>query len=43
QVFNAQRFEIDIDAYPNIARIYALCVDLPAFANAHPSKQPDAE
>jgi len=43
QVFNAQRFEIDLAAYPNIARIYALCVDLPAFANAHPSKQPDAE
>jgi maleylpyruvate isomerase len=43
QVFNAQRFEIDIAAYPNIARIYALCIDLPAFAAAHPSKQPDAE
>jgi maleylacetoacetate isomerase len=43
QVFNAQRFEIDVEAYPNIARIYALCIDLPAFAAAHPSKQPDAE
>jgi maleylacetoacetate isomerase len=43
QVFNAQRFEIDIAAYPNIARINALCVDMPAFAAAHPSKQPDAE
>jgi maleylacetoacetate isomerase len=43
QVFNAQRFEIDIAAYPNIARIHALCIDLPAFAAAHPSKQPDAE
>ena len=43
QVFNAQRFDIDIAAYPNIARIYALCVDMPAFAGAHPSKQPDAE
>jgi maleylacetoacetate isomerase len=43
QVFSAQRFEIDIAAYPNIARIYALCIDLPAFAAAHPSKQPDAE
>jgi maleylpyruvate isomerase len=43
QVFNAQRFDIDIEAYPNIARINALCVDLPAFAAAHPSKQPDAE
>jgi len=43
QVFNAQRFDIDVDAYPTIARINALCVDLPAFKAAHPSKQPDAE
>ena len=43
QVFNAQRFGIDIAAYPNIARINALCVALPAFEAAHPSKQPDAE
>ncbi|MFC4930944.1 maleylacetoacetate isomerase [Massilia sp. GCM10023247] len=43
QVFNAKRFDIDVDAYPNIARINALCVDMPAFAAAHPSKQPDAE
>jgi maleylpyruvate isomerase len=43
QVFNAQRFDIDIAAYPNVERINALCVDLPAFAAAHPSKQPDAE
>ncbi len=43
QVFNAERFAIDMAAYPNISRIYALCVDMPAFANAHPSQQPDAE
>lgn len=43
QVFNAQRFDIDVDAYPTIARINALCVDLPAFKAAHPSQQPDAE
>lgn len=43
QVFNAQRFGIDVQAYPNIARINAHCVELPAFAAAHPSKQPDAE
>lgn len=43
QVFNAQRFDIDVEAYPTIARINALCVDLPAFKAAHPSKQPDAE
>jgi maleylacetoacetate isomerase len=43
QVFNAQRFNIDLTAYPNIARINALCVDLPAFKAAHPAQQPDAE
>lgn len=43
QVFNARRFDIDVDAYPTIARIDALCVDLPAFKAAHPSQQPDAE
>lgn len=43
QVHNARRFDIDLAVYPNIARIDALCVDLPAFAAAHPSQQPDAE
>ena len=43
QVFNAQRFDIDLAAFPNIARINALCTDLPAFKAAHPSRQPDAE
>jgi maleylpyruvate isomerase len=43
QVFNAQRNGIDVSVYPNIARINALCVELPAFVAAHPSNQPDAE
>lgn len=43
QVFNAQRFDIDVTAYPTIARINELCVDLPAFKAAHPARQPDAE
>jgi maleylpyruvate isomerase len=43
QVFNAQRQGIDISAYPNIARINAACVEIPAFVAAHPSSQPDAE
>ena len=43
QVFNAQRFDIDVAAFPNIARINALCTDLPDFKAAHPSRQPDAE
>lgn len=43
QVFNAQRFDIDVTAYPTISRINDMCVDLPAFKAAHPSQQPDAE
>lgn len=43
QVFNAQRFDIDVTAYPTISRINDMCVDLPAFKAAHPAQQPDAE
>jgi maleylacetoacetate isomerase len=43
QMFNAQRFEIDLAPYPNIARINSTCAALPAFQHAHPSQQPDAE
>jgi len=43
QVFNAQRNGVDISVYPNIARINAACVEIPAFVAAHPSNQPDAE
>ncbi|MES2351194.1 MAG: maleylacetoacetate isomerase [Pseudomonadota bacterium] len=43
QVFNADRFKIDLTPYPTIMRIDAACRDLPAFAAAHPSQQPDAE
>ncbi|WP_020652964.1 maleylacetoacetate isomerase [Massilia niastensis] len=43
QVFNAQRFDIDVAAYPNICRINSLCIELPAFKSAHPSQQPDTE
>jgi len=43
QVFKAQRFNIDVSAYPNIDRINSLCIELPAFRAAHPSHQPDTE
>ncbi len=43
QVFNASRFGIDLTPYPTIMRIDAACQAVPAFAAAHPSKQPDAE
>lgn len=43
QIYNAQRHGIDVSVYPNIARINAACVEIPAFVAAHPSNQPDAE
>ena len=43
QVYNAQRFDVDPGAYPNIARINEACAELPAFIAAHPAQQPDAE
>lgn len=43
QVFNARRFGIEVEAFPSIARIDASCRLLPAFQNAHPDRQPDAE
>jgi maleylacetoacetate isomerase len=44
QVYNAARFKLDVAArWPTIARIAAALEALPAFADAHPSRQPDAE
>ena len=44
QVYNAVRFKLDVAArWPTIARIAAALEALPAFADAHPSRQPDAE
>lgn len=43
QVFNAQRFDVDMMPYPTVMRIHAACEALPAFAAAHPARQPDAE
>jgi len=43
QVFSAQRFGVDMTPYPTVMRIHAACGELPAFQQAHPSQQPDAE
>jgi len=43
QVANARRFNVDVAPYPTIVRIDAACNELAAFADAAPSKQPDAE
>ncbi len=43
QVFNAQRFKVDMTRYPTIQRIYVACMKHPAFDAAQPARQPDAE
>jgi maleylacetoacetate isomerase len=41
QVYNAQRFGVKLDRFPNIKRINEECLKLPAFDDARPEKQPD--
>jgi len=43
QVFSARRFDVDLSAMPRLVEIDAACARHPAFAAAHPSRQPDAE
>lgn len=43
QVYNAQRFDTDMSAYPTVMRINDACLQLDAFAKAAPDVQPDAE
>jgi maleylacetoacetate isomerase len=41
QLFNARRFEIDLQAFPRLVAIDQACAELPAFYAAHPDQQPD--
>ena len=43
QLANARRVDIDLSPYPTLTRIDAACRELPAFAAAAPSRQPDSE
>lgn len=43
QIYSAQRFNCPLEDYPMLLRINEHCLTLPAFQQAHPSKQPDAE
>ena len=42
QIYNAQRFECDLSAYPTIMDINARCVAMDEFEKATPENQPDA-
>ena len=43
QLGNARRFGVDVAAYPRLLQAEAACKALPAFADAAPEKQGDAE
>jgi maleylpyruvate isomerase len=43
QVANARRLKVPLDRYPKIVAVDAACAALPAFAQARPENQPDAE
>lgn len=42
QMFSADRFGLDLAPYPRLRALRERCEALPAFADAHPSRQPDA-
>jgi len=43
QVYNAERFNVNLDPFPTIRRVTSSLRLLPAFINAAPEQQPDAE
>jgi maleylacetoacetate isomerase/maleylpyruvate isomerase len=42
QVFNSQRFGVELAAYPAIRAVVERAAEHPAFIAAHPNRQPDA-
>lgn len=43
QLGNARRFGVDVARFPRLLEREAACLALPAFAEAAPGRQPDAE
>jgi maleylpyruvate isomerase len=43
QIVNAANYNLDMTPYPTIQRIFDACMAMPAFADAHPRAQADAE
>lgn len=42
QIYHAQRFDFPLDEFPTIGRVHANAMELPAFHDAYPDRQPDA-
>jgi maleylpyruvate isomerase len=43
QIYNARRFDVDLDPFPTIRHIEGSCGEHEAFRAAHPDLQPDTE
>lgn len=43
QLYSARRFNIDLTPFPRLLRVEAEALTHPAFAAAHPDRQPDAD
>ena len=43
QVTPAQLFQSNLEPFKRVMRIYHACMAIPAFAEAHPRRQPDFE
>lgn len=41
QIFNAQRFDCQLDHVPQVMKVFDACMALPAFDSSQPSKCPD--
>lgn len=41
QIYNAQRFKVDLKPFPNLMKVNKNCEELDAFKKAHPNVQPD--
>ena len=43
QLYNARRFGVDLTPFPTLLHAEASCLQLSAFVDSHPDRQPDAE
>lgn len=43
QMYNANRWDVPLEDYPNLTRVAANCLAVPAIMAAHPDNQPDAK
>ena len=42
QIFVSRKFGVDLASFPSVKQVYENCMELPAFSDSVPQKQPDA-